>query len=151
MKNVLNISGIFSVVSDPKQMEHLSELSHEILAAYPEGRDPINFDPYDLYLLGMISRRLGDTDRATDFLFGALKGNSNIWGAWVELSFLIVDRKHVCLFCTSEFSNNVLLRFIVMMKYRLNCYLISSAKWRRRYLKLGCIISSVDTSIWNCT
>lgn len=85
----------FLVVSDPKQMEHLSELSHEILASYPEGKDPVAYDPYDLYLLGMIARRLGDIDMATDYLVGAVNGNNNIWGAWIELSFLVVDRKHV--------------------------------------------------------
>ncbi|ODN03187.1 Cell division cycle protein 23 [Orchesella cincta] len=83
------------IVSDPKQMEHLSELSHEILASYSEGVDPRNYEPYDLYLLGMISRRLGDIDMATDYLVGALRKNPNIWGAWVELSFLIVDRKRL--------------------------------------------------------
>lgn len=77
-------------------MEHLSELSHEILASYPEGKDARHYDPYDSYLLGMISRRLGDLDVATDYLIGAITSNNNIWGAWIELSFLVIDRKHVC-------------------------------------------------------
>jgi len=85
----------FLVVSDPQQTETLSALIREILASYEDGVDPKNYDAYDSYLLGMISRRLSNIDGATDYLVAAIKSNCFIWGAWVELAFLIMDRKKV--------------------------------------------------------
>jgi hypothetical protein len=78
-------------------MEQLGELTHEIMASYEDGTDPKHYDPYDLYLLGMITRRLGDIDVSTDYLVASIMGNCFIWGAWVELAFLIMDRKRVCI------------------------------------------------------
>jgi len=86
---------IFIVVSDPKQMDQLGELTHEIMASYDEGVEVKSYDAYDLYLLGMITRRLGDIDVSTDYLVASILSNCYIWGAWVELAFLIMDRKRV--------------------------------------------------------
>jgi len=84
-------------------MEQLGELTHEIMASYEEGTNPKDYDPYDLYLLGMITRRLGDIDVSTDYLVASILRNSFIWGAWIELAFLIMDRKRVSIYHVEHF------------------------------------------------
>lgn len=75
-------------------MKLLNEFVYELKASFPDP-DPRKYDPYDLYLLGMISRRLENAKAATEYLVGCLQRNNLIWGAWIELGFLIVDKKHV--------------------------------------------------------
>lgn len=84
-----------AVAPEPKDMQILTELLHEMMASYDLDVKVEDYDAYDLYLMGMISRRLGDLEGATTYVTASIKGNCYIWGAWIELAFLVTDRKNV--------------------------------------------------------
>lgn len=91
------------MVSDPKQLEDLTDLSFEIISSYEASTRIEDYDAYDLYLLGMISRRQGNNSGAIEYLLASLKANCCLWGCWLELSFLVMDRTGVIIF---KFTNS---------------------------------------------
>ena len=79
-------------------MEDLTDLTIEIVSTYDDEVPIEDYDAYDLYLMGMIARRQGNIAGATDYLVASIKGNCYIWGSWIELSFLVMDRIAVSFF-----------------------------------------------------
>jgi len=86
---------ILTVVSDPDQLLNLTDLLFEIVGSYEPTVRIEDYDSYDLYVLGMISRRTGNLTESVDYLLASLKANCGLWGCWIELSFLVMDRSGV--------------------------------------------------------
>jgi len=119
-------------------MDDLGDLLVEIAASYETDTRIGDYEAYDLYLMGMIARRQGNTAGATDYLVAALKSNSSIWGAWIELAFLIMDRSAVS---SATYEIQLVSWYLPMIwEICLNMIYVeygSCRKWKMLYPKAG--------------
>ncbi|KAJ8686394.1 hypothetical protein QAD02_022188 [Eretmocerus hayati] len=83
------IDNMTDVPPDPLKNDSLKLLCSDMRKEYLAG----NLDGFGLYLYGVILKKLQLTSDATDVLVEAIHKQTLHWGAWLELSGLIMDQE----------------------------------------------------------